>query len=137
VAVDRNAAARLRRILESEEYGPALARLHGAEERRILDLIDAGRGKEARAEILRADEARRGRLRAQARARLLHNAAVNTARQHRHYGTTYDMAVANLRYGTDADLRRAATADDEELHRLARQPPREMHPVDRNPFWYH
>jgi hypothetical protein len=137
VAADRNAAARLRRILADEDYGPKLARLRGSEERRVLDLIDAGRGKEARAEILRADEQRRERSRVQARARLLHNAALNTVRQHRHYGTTYDMAVANLRHGTDADLRRAATADDEELHRLAAAPPREMHPIDRNPFWYH
>lgn len=137
MAVDRNTARRLRAILDNEEYGPKLARLHGTEERRILDLIDAGRGTEARREILAADQRRREHLRVQARARLLHHAAVNTVKQHRHYGTTYDQAVYYLKYATNADLKRAATADDAELHRLAREPPRIMHPKDINPFWYH
>jgi hypothetical protein len=137
VAVDRNAAARLRTILASEEYGPKLARLHGAEERRVLDLIDANRGREARAEILRADAARLERERQRRRALLIHHAAVNTVRQHRAYGTTYDIAVSHLRYGTDANLRKAATASKDELDLLAREPPRELPPRNHNPFWYH
>jgi hypothetical protein len=138
MAQDRNAAARLRTLLDSEEYGPRLARLRGADERRVLDLIEQNRGKEARAEILAADERRRDRARIQERARLLHLAALNTVRQHGpHYGTTYDVAVQHLGTATSPDLRRVINADRQQLIDYIREPPTVMYPKDNNPFWYH
>lgn len=62
-----NAMKRLERILADEDYGPKLARLNRADERRVLDLIEQnpdGRGQAARKEILRLDEARLSRERA-------------------------------------------------------------------------
>lgn len=63
-----NASRRLNRILRDEDYGPKLVRLSRADQRHILDLIDANRGAQARREILRLDEARRHRNTIQRRA---------------------------------------------------------------------
>lgn len=52
------AARRLSRILADEDYGPKLVRLSQRDQRRVLDLIDANEGRQARAEILAADERR-------------------------------------------------------------------------------
>lgn len=54
-----NASRRLNRILRDEDYGPKLVRLSRADQRTILELISENRGRQARAEILRLDEARR------------------------------------------------------------------------------
>ena len=56
-----NASRRLNRILRDEDYGPKLVRLNRTDQRRILNLIDANRGAQARREILRLDEERRHR----------------------------------------------------------------------------
>ncbi len=56
-----NASRRLNRILRDEDFGPKLVRLNRADQRRILDLIDANRGAQARKEILRLDTERRSR----------------------------------------------------------------------------
>ena len=66
---ERNARARLRTILMDEDYGPKLARLRGRAEREVLDLIEAGRGKEARQRIAELDEQRRARRATRDRAR--------------------------------------------------------------------
>lgn len=56
-----NASRRLGRILRDEDYGPKLVRLSRADQRQILDLIDANRGAQARKEIIRLDAERRRR----------------------------------------------------------------------------
>lgn len=56
-----NASRRLNRILRDEDYGPKLVRLNRADQRHILDLIDANRGAQARREIIRLDAERRAR----------------------------------------------------------------------------
>ena len=63
-----NASRRLTRILRDEDYGPKLVRLSRADQRRILDLIDANRGAQARREILRLDAERRRRRTVRRRA---------------------------------------------------------------------
>ena len=63
-----NASRRLNRILRDEDYGPKLVRLSRTDQRKILELIDAGRGAQARREILRLDEERRRRKTIQRRA---------------------------------------------------------------------
>lgn len=63
-----NASRRLNRILRDEDYGPKLVRLNRADQRTVLELIDANRGAQARREILRLDEARRRRRTVQRRA---------------------------------------------------------------------
>ena len=63
-----NASRRLNRILRDEDYGPKLVRLSRADQRSILELIDANRGAQARREILRLDENRRRRRTVQRRA---------------------------------------------------------------------
>ena len=55
----RNARRRLQRILNNELYGPKLVRLNRAQERTVLDLIEAGEGKRARQAILDYDAERR------------------------------------------------------------------------------
>jgi hypothetical protein len=54
-----NAERRLAALLRDEEYGPKLARLNRADERIVLDLIDQNKGREARKELNRLDDARR------------------------------------------------------------------------------
>jgi hypothetical protein len=66
---ERNAQRRLNTILSDERYGPSLARLRGAQERRVLDLISENRTVEARQAILEATEARRAKRRTQAASR--------------------------------------------------------------------
>lgn len=60
--------ARLKRILDSELYGPKLVRLNKGEQRIILDMISANEGAAARDLILELDEARRTKNRVMARA---------------------------------------------------------------------
>ena len=63
-----NASRRLARILRDEDYGPKLVRLSRIDQRRILDLIDANRGAQARREILRLDAERRRKATVRRRA---------------------------------------------------------------------
>lgn len=53
------AKRRLRELLRDVEYGPKLARLKRSDEREILDLIYANRGREARQRLNELDAARR------------------------------------------------------------------------------
>lgn len=53
-------AARLRRLLNDEDYGPKLVRLSAADQQQVLQLVNQNKGREARATINRLDEQRRG-----------------------------------------------------------------------------
>jgi hypothetical protein len=53
------AKRRLAALLRDEEYGPKLARLNRADERRVLELVYENRGREARQTIDQLDAARR------------------------------------------------------------------------------
>jgi hypothetical protein len=55
------AKRRLSALLRDEEYGPKLVRLRRADERRVLDLVYEGKGREARAAIDDLDAGRRRR----------------------------------------------------------------------------
>jgi hypothetical protein len=138
VAADRNALRRLQRLLDDETYGPALARLRGDDERRVLQAISENRGADARREILAADQRRRDRIRDQRHQQLLHRATLNTMEQHRaHYIADYNTVRRHLQDGTDAELRFAATATRAQLVERARQAPRTLEAREINPFWYH
>lgn len=63
-----NASRRLNRILRDEDFGPKLVRLNRVDQRRILDLVDANRGAQARKEILRLDAERHSRRTVRRRA---------------------------------------------------------------------
>lgn len=137
-AADRNARRRLKALLDSEEYGPALARLRGEDERRVLDLVSNNRGAEARREILAADQRRRTRVRTQRRAALLERAVRHTIDVHApHYPVRDSSVRRNLDQATDAELRFAATATRDQMIDRARQPPAVLEPREINPFWYH
>jgi hypothetical protein len=137
MAADRNALRRLRRLLEDETYGPALARLRGQDEHRVLTAISENRGADARREILAADQRRRDAVRDQRRRQLLERATANVTDQHRQYGARYQDVRRHLTDATDAELRFAARATRAELVTRARQPPRTLEDRDINPFWYH
>lgn len=62
---------RLYRILLDEDYGPKLARLNRADERKVLDLIERNQGRDARRLIVELDAKRREKLRASAHKRTL------------------------------------------------------------------
>jgi hypothetical protein len=53
------AKRRLNALLRDDEYGPLLARLNRADERRVLDLIYDNKGREARKLLVNLDTARR------------------------------------------------------------------------------
>jgi hypothetical protein len=55
------AKRRLALLLRDEEYGPKLVRLNRADERRVLDLVYEGNGREARKAIDDLDAGRRRR----------------------------------------------------------------------------
>ena len=59
---DRNATRRLNTILANEDFGPKLARLNRDDERKVLDLIDQNRGREARELIIELDVKRREKI---------------------------------------------------------------------------
>lgn len=138
MAADRNALRRLQRLLDDEVYGPALARLRGQDERRVLEAISENRGNDARREILAADQRRRAQVRDRRRRNLLDRAARNTLEQHRaHYIADISIVRRHLQDATDAELRFAATATRAQLIERARQAPRVLEARDINPFWYH
>lgn len=144
------AIRRLNYILSDELYGPKLARLTGEDERRVLELIDQNRGKEARAAILEADERRRARKRQVSRtkenvvARPVNReqkedaAVANIMRQ---YGrkARREAVIRNVGYMTIAELDFAAEATEQDLIGEARRPASRKNSVgkDVNPFWYH
>jgi hypothetical protein len=127
----------LRTLLADEEYGPKLARLRGADERRVLDLVEQGRGRDARAAIDAADQRRLERLREARHATLYRRAVDNVTAQHQPWGATRGAVERHLGDATDAELRFAAGASRDQLVARARQPPRSLDRRDINPFWYH
>lgn len=137
-AADRNARRRLQTLLSDEDYGPKLARLRGADERRVLRLISENRGAEARREILAADERRLERARVQRRATLLERAVEHTVIAHQaHYDSDRADVRRNLRHATDAELRFVLGADHYQLADRAREQPHDYQGELANPFWYH
>ena len=134
MAADRNALRRLRSLLADEEYGPKLARLRGADERRALDLVEANRGREARQYIQDADQRRLQRVREARRASLYRRAVDNVAAQHQAPVPAVERHLADA---TDAELRFAAGATRDQLVARARLPPRILERREINPFWYH
>lgn len=134
-----NAEKRLARILSDEDYGPKLARLRGQDEKRILTLIDENKGREARKEILRLDEARRAKRRVTAvsRPEKERKAIANILLQ-QDFANSKRVA-ANVALMTIAELDFAGTATKDELDTKARLPAsrKNTRGDDVNPFWYH
>jgi hypothetical protein len=124
----------LRSLLSDENYGPKLARLRGADERRVLDLVEANRGSEARQYITSADERRRERERQARKATLYRRAVANVAAQHSAPVLAVERHLADA---TEAELRFAAGATRDQLVQRARMPPRTLEAREINPFWYH
>lgn len=60
---------RLKRILDNEDYGPKLVRLNKSQQRVVLDLISANKGREARTAILKFDEERLTKVRTRRKAK--------------------------------------------------------------------
>jgi hypothetical protein len=137
LAVDRNALRRLRSLLNDEEYGPKLARLRGTDERRVLDLVSEGRGREARAAINDADQRRLERERESRRRTLYRRAVDNVYRQHAPHGATRGGVEKWLSQADQAELRFAAGATRDQLVQRARQPPKTLGVREVNAFWYH
>lgn len=147
---------RLAYILSDENYGPKLARLRGAEERRILDLISENRGKDARQAILEADENRRAKVRERSAARRAQQRgqapylSVRTRRQQERDAAEHILDVfggkakpesvwRNVGYMTGGELDFAADADENGLVSRAVVPAdrKDVRGKDLNPFWYH
>ena len=134
-----SAERRLARILSDEDYGPKLARLRGQDEKRVLTLIDQNKGREARQEILRLDEARRAKRRASgvSRPEKERKAVDNISRQ---FGrVNLGKVRANVKLMTGPELDFATTATQDELTAKARRPANRVDTKgnDVNPFWYH
>lgn len=134
MAADRNALRRLNTLLADETYGPALARLRGEDERRVLQAVSENRGADARREILAADQRRRERVRVQRHTALFRRAVDNVAARHAARPRDVEKHLANA---TEAELRFAAGADRDQLIQRAREAPRTLEGRDINPFWYH
>lgn len=135
------AQRRLERILNDEEYGPKLARLRGESERRVLNLIDENKGREARKLILELDEERRTKQRESSLSTLRKKAIERLTDMWRGQKrkSTIITGVDNM---TRDELNFALTADYMSLVNRARQPPDRIPKgvpdgVDINVFWYH
>jgi len=140
-----SARKRLAYILSDEFYGPKLARLRGDEERRVLELIDQNRGKQARDAILKYDEKRRERQRLKRPKRALRTReqreSIAVANILRIFGAKANVHSVrrNTGYMTDSELDFAGDASEDALVLKA------VGPEDRNdirgkrinPFWYH
>lgn len=66
---------RLNTLLADEDYGPKLVRLSAADQQKVLGLVFTGRGREARALVIRLDHDRRDREREMAISTLRRRAA--------------------------------------------------------------
>lgn len=145
-----NAVKRLERILADEDYGPKLARMNRADEARVLDLIDRNKGREARSEITRLDEARRARVRERRSSKTKAAPKFDIEQMRRdafrnmygklHNKLKYDEGnnrkFSKLMDKTDAEF--ATHASRMELEDSARAMPYiDLDGTDVNPFWYH
>lgn len=138
---NRNALRRLQTILNDEDYGPKLARLNRADERRVLDLIEQNKGKQARSEILRLDEARRAKRRGRVKPinidELRRQAFANIRRQVNGHPKTVRLGVDLM---TPDELQYAAAATDDEIRVRAgdRSYAKYYDEIDDdyNVFWY-
>lgn len=136
-----NAVKRLERILNDEEYGPKLVRLNRKDEAYILDLIDRNKGREARKEILRLDEARLARARAARKpkaptiAQLRKQAYARLRAMLKGKPSTQQKGVALM---NKDQLNFALTASGDQLRTKAAELPIEYPDIDIefNVFWY-
>jgi len=133
------AARRLRRFTSDPRYSTKLRQLPRGEQRRILDLVTANQGKQARQEVLTSYQTRREARNAQARQRRL-DKSINEALHN--VGRQLPEARLNrmkdhFQHMTWQDRRFAKTATRDELRDRARSDYRIV--VDGkeiNPFWY-
>lgn len=94
------AERRLDALLKDEEYGPPLVRLNKGDERKVLDLIDANKGRDARKLILELDAKRRTHERTRARVRRYRALPPRMRREsrpteERNFWEMYDAMVSN------------------------------------------
>ena len=133
-----NAKRRLNRILADEDYGPKLVRLNRRDQREVLQLIDANRGREAREAILRLDRQRRaGGERAVLRKDLEGRVQARMEMLPRAHPGRIAERVAEM---TTDELRYALTTSLDEIRQRARGAPRGVRADPSqliNPFWYH
>lgn len=146
---DRNALRRLKAILEDEEYGPKLARLNRADERKVLDLIESnpgGRGKAYRDEIIRLDKARLDKARQRRQVKKAPQVDIDALRQRAYVNMrrVLDGKPQTIKRGVSLmTIEEALFAAKEGPWRLkdrAREPTRKYivneQEIEINPFWY-
>lgn len=133
-------ARRLKRFTSDPRYGPKLKQLPQREQRRLLDMVTANRGKQARQETLTTWQARRDARNARDRQRRL-DKSVDTAL--RNISRQLPEARADRMRDRFAAMswqerRFAQTATREELRERARNGPKTItiDGVEYNPFWY-
>lgn len=132
-------ARRLSRFTKDPRYGPKLSRLPKTEQRRLLDMVAAGQGRQARKDVLVTEQARRETRNAQARQRRL-TRSVDTAL----HNVSRQLPEARVERMKDRfaqmswqDRKFAQTATREELRERARSGPTiTINGVEINPFWY-
>ena len=141
---------RLERVLNNEDYGPKLARMNRADERRILDMIDRNvHYTKVHKEIDRLDEARRTKQRVR-RTRVKRPVVKSIEQMRRDAFLHMNAQLRNKwKYKEETnrkyvnvmdkqDLDRAMTASKRELEDLGRAPAYvDLGDIEINPFWYH
>lgn len=136
---------RLRALLLDEDYGPKLARLNVADTTRVLRLVEANRGAEARKLITELDERRRGDVTSKRRERARARTVAYIISELLRVGTndpvnasTVALGVAIMSAGQRAE---SEAMDGEELKSSAgsRANVQWASPYGKfwNPWWYH
>lgn len=136
---------RLRALLLDEDYGPKLARLNVADTTRVLRLVEANRGVEARKLIITLDEERRGDVTSKRRERARARTVAYIISELLRVGTndpvnssTVALGVAIMTAGQRAE---SEAMDGEELKSSAgsRTNVQWASPYGKfwNPWWYH
>lgn len=130
-------ALRARRVILSDPHlGGMYARLT-AQQRRVIDnLLETGRFREARREIVRQDEIRRLRRRLRDQERLFARAVAHVLVLYGDFASP-ERVEDNLSFATDAELRRIPSMTLMQYSMAARRPPVEREGAIVNPFWYH
>lgn len=133
-------ARRLSRFTRDPHYGPKLSRLPKGEQRRLLDMVTAGQGRQARKDLLVTEQARRETRNAQARQRRLDRSvdtALHNVRRQLPEARTERMKD-RFSQMTWQERKFAQTATREELRERARNGPKTItiNGVEINPFWY-
>lgn len=134
------AARRLQRLLKDPKYGPKLRHLPRGEQRRISDLVASNQGRQARRELLAADEARRAARnladRTRRRTRAEQGALDNLRRMLPEARTS--RVQRNIEQMSFRDLKFAREAGRSELRDRATNGKRiVVGTKEINLFWYH